>query len=86
MGAVNLAIVFGPGMCPDTQIGISPDLGIYQNVVKVMIANAEAIFPERDFAIAEEVTTSSPTVNVSFESSSEAVVPGGAVEVMPLVP
>lgn len=78
MGAVNLAIVFGPGMCPDTSIGISPDLGIYQNVVKVLISNAEAIFPEREFTALEEATDSS-SVEVSIhgtQSSSETLVSG----------
>lgn len=74
MGAVNLAIVFGPGICPDNNIGISPDLGIFQNVVKVMIANAPEIFPDRPFPSVEEIMDSSTSVDVSIQSSSETLV------------
>lgn len=48
MGAVNLAIVFGMGLAPEltTGFGVSPDLGIYQTMVKLWITHAQAIFPE----------------------------------------
>lgn len=86
MGAVNLAIVFGPGICPDTNMGISPDLGIFQNVVKVMISNAGEIFPERTFPTVEDVTDSSTSVNVSIQSSSDTLVAGPQTPVEALPP
>jgi len=48
MHAVNLAIVFGMGIAPDisSPLGISPDLGIYQTMVKTWITHADDIFPE----------------------------------------
>jgi len=48
MGAVNLAIVFGMGLAPETTtgFGVSPDLGIYQTMVKLWITHAQTIFPE----------------------------------------
>lgn len=50
MGAVNLAIVFGMGLAPEiaTGFGVSPDLGVYQTMVKLWITHAHAIFPEID--------------------------------------
>ena len=48
MHAVNLAIVFGMGLSPNTShpFGVSPDLGLYQTMVKTWISYAEQIFPE----------------------------------------
>ncbi|KAF8466601.1 hypothetical protein BDZ91DRAFT_157867 [Kalaharituber pfeilii] len=48
MGAVNLAIVFGMGLAPEhnSGFGVSPDLGVYQTMVKLWITYAHAIFPE----------------------------------------
>lgn len=47
MGPVNLAIVFGMGLAPETTgFGISPDLGVYQTMVKTWITHASEIFPE----------------------------------------
>ncbi|KAI5779687.1 hypothetical protein EDC01DRAFT_669408 [Geopyxis carbonaria] len=48
MGAVNLAIVFGMGLSPSSSspLGISPDLGLYQTMVKTWINFAHIIFPE----------------------------------------
>lgn len=48
MGAVNLAIVFGMGLAPELSsgFGVSPDLGIYQTMVKLWISHASSIFPE----------------------------------------
>ncbi|KAI5780160.1 hypothetical protein DFH27DRAFT_362346 [Peziza echinospora] len=48
MGAVNLAIVFGMGLAPELSsgFGVSPDLGIYQTMVKLWISHATSIFPE----------------------------------------
>jgi len=50
MGAVNLAIVFGMGLAPETTtgFGVSPDLGIYQTMVKLWITHAQMIFPEME--------------------------------------
>jgi hypothetical protein len=50
MGAVNLAIVFGMGLAPELSsgFGVSPDLGIYQTMVKIWISHASTIFPEVD--------------------------------------
>ena len=50
MGAVNLAIVFGMGLAPEltSGFGISPDLGVYQTMVKLWITHASTIFPETD--------------------------------------
>lgn len=50
MHAVNLAIVFGMGLAPEssTPLGVSPDLGLYQTMVKIWITNASIIFPEVD--------------------------------------
>lgn len=50
MGAVNLAIVFGMGLAPEltSGFGVSPDLGVYQTMVKLWITHAQAIFPEVD--------------------------------------
>lgn len=48
MHAVNLAIVFGMGLSPNTAhpFGVSPDLGLYQTMVKTWITYADQIFPE----------------------------------------
>jgi hypothetical protein len=48
MHAVNLAIVFGMGLSPSTShpFGVSPDLGLYQTMVKTWISYADHIFPE----------------------------------------
>lgn len=47
MHAVNLAIVFGMGLSPGhTPLGVSPDLGLYQTMVKVWITHADIVFPE----------------------------------------
>lgn len=49
MHAVNLAIVFGMGLSPTSPnmpLGVSPDLGLYQTMVKVWITHMETIFPE----------------------------------------
>lgn len=48
MGTVNLAIVFGPGLCHDTnKIGLSQDLGYYQQIVKLLISHVDQVFPQR---------------------------------------
>ena len=48
MHAVNLAIVFGMGLCPNAYSGLmSPDLGVYQTMVKTWISFADQVFPER---------------------------------------
>jgi hypothetical protein len=51
MHAVNLAIVFGMGLSPGSShpFGISPDLGLYQTMVKTWITYAEQIFPDVEF-------------------------------------
>jgi hypothetical protein len=47
MHAVNLAIVFGMGLSPNNMpMGISPDLGLYQTMVKDWITHADTVFPE----------------------------------------
>ncbi|KAF8248742.1 hypothetical protein K440DRAFT_583210 [Wilcoxina mikolae CBS 423.85] len=48
MHAVNLAIVFGMGLSPSTThpFGVSPDLGLYQTMVKTWINYADQIFPD----------------------------------------
>jgi hypothetical protein len=48
MHAVNLAIVFGMALSPNTShpFGISPDLGLYQTMVKTWISYADQIFPD----------------------------------------
>lgn len=49
MHAVNLAIVFGMGLSPSNPnmpLGVSPDLGLYQTMVKIWITHTDLIFPE----------------------------------------
>ncbi|KAH0608482.1 uncharacterized protein H6S33_001616 [Morchella sextelata] len=49
MHAVNLAIVFGMGLSPtnpNMPLGVSPDLGLYQTMVKIWITHTDLIFPE----------------------------------------
>lgn len=48
MHSVNLAIVFGMGLSPNSNhpFGVSPDLGLYQTMVKTWISYADQIFPE----------------------------------------
>ena len=48
MHAVNLAIVFGMGLSPSSghPFGVSPDLGLYQTMVKTWINHADQVFPE----------------------------------------
>jgi len=48
MHAVNLAIVFGMGLSPNSShpFGVSPDLGLYQTMVKTWITYADQVFPE----------------------------------------
>ncbi|KAI5849047.1 hypothetical protein BZA05DRAFT_339456 [Tricharina praecox] len=50
MHAVNLAIVFGMGLSPNSAhpFGVSPDLGLYQTMVKTWITYADQVFPESE--------------------------------------
>lgn len=69
MHAVNLAIVFGMGLAPNTNaMGISPDLGLYQTMVKTWIISADQIFPE----LSEEDDQSSSTAGTSMIRAESA--------------
>lgn len=48
MNAVNLAIVFGMGMAPEGAgvLGINPDFGFFQSMVRSWIIHADTIFPD----------------------------------------
>lgn len=70
MGAVNLAIVFGMGLAPETAtgFGVSPDLGIYQTMVKLWITHAQAIFPEME----DDENSEQGSVSVMRPESADA--------------
>ena len=77
MGAVNLAIVFGMGLAPElaTGFGVSPDLGIYQTMVKLWITHAHTIFPE----IEDDENSEQGSVSVKRpESAADAGTPEGS--------
>src|SRR5947209_11003383 len=51
MTVINLAIGFGMGVAPDqgtNALGISPDFGIFQSMVRTWICQASLIFPDRE--------------------------------------
>lgn len=70
MGAVNLAIVFGMGLAPETTtgFGVSPDLGIYQTMVKLWITHAQTIFPEME----DDENSEQGSVSVMRPESADA--------------
>jgi hypothetical protein len=69
MHAVNLAIVFGMGLSPNTNhpFGISPDLGLYQTMVKTWISYADHVFPE----LVEDDETVETSVSVAQTDSAD---------------
>lgn len=73
MGAVNLAIVFGMGLAPEVAgFGVSPDLGVYQTMVKLWITHAQAIFPEID----DDEISEQGSVCAMRPDSADVVPPG----------
>lgn len=82
MHAVNLAIVFGMGLCPDANSGLmSPDLGLYQTMAKAWISFADQVFPERPPAtpIRESATGLDQMLGGDGESLSSGAVPSPVV-------
>lgn len=77
MGAVNLAIVFGMGLAPNMSnpLGISPDLGLYQTMVKTWITHAEEVFPEIEDDQASSAMATSMVRAGSGDPSSEPTTP-----------
>lgn len=54
MTKVNLAIVFGPGLGDNAStLGLSQNLGDYQQIVRLFIGHVDTIFPRRDFLPAD---------------------------------
>ncbi|KAG0643155.1 hypothetical protein HOY80DRAFT_1097578 [Tuber brumale] len=72
MHAVNLAIVFGMGLSPGSlnmPLSVSPDLGLYQTMVKVWITHAELVFPEVEDYEDRESASVSKAESVEIQSS-----------------
>jgi len=72
MHAVNLAIVFGMGLSPGSPnmpLGVSPDLGLYQTMVKVWITHAELVFPEVEDYEDRESASVSKAESAEIQSS-----------------
>ncbi|KAL7271086.1 rho GTPase-activating protein [Rhizina undulata] len=75
MHAVNLAIVFGMGLAPNlaSPLGVSPDLGLYQTMVKTWITHADIIFADDGEDEQDSVTKAESGEMPSSEPSSPAL-------------
>jgi hypothetical protein len=72
MHAVNLAIVFGMGLSPNSPnmpLGVSADLGLFQTMVKVWITHAEVVFPEIEDEEDQESGSVNQAESVEMQSS-----------------
>jgi hypothetical protein len=82
MTAINLAIVFGMGLAPNTPFGISANFGMYQQLVRFWVVYAHEIFPplvdeENGSSIDVHSSESSPLPSCASNAARAASVDEG---------